>query len=720
MKFKKLYIKNFFSFGDKEVTFDFDDCEGITLVSGANGNGKSSFFASLIWVLYGNSRQETADDVVNRITKKNCKVRLDFQINEDNFSVIRYRKHETHNNAIYVFKNDKDISSKNASDTNHLIEDLIKIPYVGFINSTFFSNETYKRFLKAKMSERLVIFENILSLKEANLIYDKARSKFSINEDLLKEKDTEKRIGEQKIETLEEINSNYSNEAKKKILSMKEKKETLKEELLKLIEKKEEFSSIDREKEKENIKLWESDSLINAEIKKLEKDFRLYPAPPSPKILSLASMEYNPTEDLKLFKELEILGIDLEQGKDNLNIEMTEIGLLEKEIKHLIEAKSKREEELKDSIKELEMIECSICPYCFQAIDKEKTEQEKKRLEFFIGSLKDELNNSQSKIDNLNDDLSSKEKNKSDYWNISKALEEKMKEMRKLIKQENPNDYFNSIQNAKKELENYLNVKSGLEDFDSHLKKQINDLKEKLGGNSKPKYDLKYLESIDSIIESYDKRTLEIEKEIDLLVSSVSGVYDKTFIESNNKVIEEYKEKLEITKAEIKELKEKNKYLEIIMESFSNKSSGFKKYFIGEMIESFNEKINQFLPFLFEDRDLKITFDKNLNEEIISNDEKISFSSLSTGQQARADLAISFSLFYLSRVFFKNDSNVFVVDEMLDLGLDSAGIKNAVTILEGFDSEIKIFLISHNPEIKEEIKNVIEIKKDRNDFSYIV
>ncbi len=151
---------------------------------------------------------------------------------------------------------------------------------------------------------------------------------------------------------------------------------------------------------------------------------------------------------------------------------------------------------------------------------------------------------------------------------------------------------------------------------------------------------------------------------------------------------------------------------------FSNKSNGFKKYFIGEMIDTFNSNINKFIPFFFSNEALEIKFDKDLNDSITMDNEEITYGSLSKGQKTRAELAIAFALFELSRFYYSNCNNILMVDEMLDDGLDIYGMRSAISVLKGF-SDSTVYVISHNDNIKELIENKIEITKDENGFSVI-
>ena len=163
MIIKNITLKNFYRYGPNEQKLDLTGT-GITGIVGPNGFAKSTCIVdSLCFAFYGKYRCPSIDDVVNRYIGKDCKVGVEFESDDKVYKVIRYRKHSTHNNNVYIFENDKDISGHTAAETNSKIIDIIKMPYIAFTNSSVFSSELYSAFLANKVSDRLTVFENILS-----------------------------------------------------------------------------------------------------------------------------------------------------------------------------------------------------------------------------------------------------------------------------------------------------------------------------------------------------------------------------------------------------------------------------------------------------------------------------------------------------------------------------------------------------------------------------
>ena len=250
------------------------------------------------------------------------------------------------------------------------------------------------------------------------------------------------------------------------------------------------------------------------------------------------------------------------------------------------------------------------------------------------------------------------------------------------------------------------------------VEKEINSLEQKAEKLETTNYTEEELNSISSKIEENKKLVQNYEKQISAINASVSTVYDKGYIDDLKNKLEAKNKEINTVELEIEKINDDLVHYNFLADCFSNKSGGFKKYFIGEMIDLFNTKINQYLPFFFTE-DVKINFDKDLNDKITMDGYIVDFSSFSQGQRQRAELAINFALFSVARVFFWNDNNLLIMDEM-DKGLDKYGLKAMLNLLNGFDKQLRIFIVSHNPLLEEEISSKIKIERDENGFSKII
>lgn len=712
-EYKSVSLKNFFSYGNQEQTLDLSG-NGIVNISGSNGLGKTTLcIEAITFAIYGKHREDKIDDCVNRTVKKNCKVSLEFIGDDDEvYKVIRYRKHDTHGNSVYLFKDDKDISCKNAKDTDALIQELIGMPYIAFVNSTLFSSELYSNFFKSKGSERLVVFENILSLKEINAFYSAAKEIIKKIEE--KKEDINLAIT-QKQATVDSISSNisaYTNNAKEKLLKLKEEKEATKLKKEETEKKIKELSSVNVEEER--VKL--SNKNLSAEYeeqiktKKLKKKQLLEVDTSIIEKYKNVDFEKNKLKEEKYNKDTEILKLresGCEAIMSSINATNTQIGSLKKSLKN-------DEEDLEDQKKNMESIKSSICPFCGQKMNEEETEKKRESTSKKIKILEENISSYNEEIASLEEKL----KGDSDGYNklilevneIKKGLDKDFIPNSDLIKEK--------YENAVKEYERVIKENKEIEELNNTLDQEIEELLNKKNCLSISSYTE---EELDNISESI-KEQEEIIKECDSKISSIEGsantVYDKKYIEDLKAKLEEANSELEKENDNMKIINNELIHYQCLANYCSNKSDGFKKFFINEMIPMFNNYINKYLPFFFNDRTVEVELDKNLEENIKVNGEDVTYSSFSKGQKARLELAASFSLFELSRVFFNNQSGLLVVDEMLD-GLDDFGIKSAISSLEGFAQDSKVFVVSHNKTVKENMENIIEIKTDDSNFSII-
>ena len=715
MIIKKITLKNFFRYGPNEQTLDLTGT-GINGIVGPNGYGKStSIVDSLCFVFYGKYRCDTVDEVVNRYIGKDCKVGVEFEQDGREFKIIRYRKHTTHNNNVYIFESDKDISGHTAAETNSKIIDIIKMPYIAFINSSVFSSELYSAFLANKVSERLVVFENILSLKEITLFYTKTKEILKeLNEEKLKI-DTEKVAVSSEKNAIQYSIDDYSNNAKTKLLEMKTKKDEAKKNIEECNNKINELSIINIDEEKLKLSNNSLKEEYNKTLTRIENEIASLTVKENPEDLLIVekykniNFEENKLKELKYKEDLETI----KTRENGYNVLFEKLNSLKNEYESLKNNNIINQKKLNESNENLFKLNQATCPFCGQHLTNEKAEEEKIKIEKIIKELEEEIKDSSNRIIQLEEEI--KEASENYNWLIGDA--NRIKE--NLDKNFIPNtelileQYNNALKNIN-EIE-ALKVKNDLRI--SELLNEKNELKTKIENIKITNYTEEELNSISDKINSLKENISDNEKIIASIDGQVSSVYDKKYVENLKKQIEENEEKLKNIEEKLKDVNKHIVHYTYLSDCFSNKAGGFKKYFIGEMIDVFNTKINQYLPFFFEE-DVKIEFDKNLNDKITMDGYPIGFSSFSQGQRQRAELAINFALFDVARIFFSNDNKLLILDEM-DKGLDKFGIKAMINLLNGFDKQLKIFIVSHNPLMDDEINTKIKIGRDTNGFSIL-
>lgn len=715
---KSVSIKNFFSYGPQETVIDLSG-NGTTSISGCNGVGKSTIIEAMLFALYGKTRQEKVADVVNRSVGKDCKVSVEFVGDDDEvYKVLRYRAHTTHKDKVYLFKGDKDISSKNTSDTNEQIIDYFGMPYVAFVNSTVFSTEFYSNFFAANNTDRLNIFENILSLKEISYFYEEVKKIIKEIEESEIESKMKYTESNTKVESAQENLDTYNKQAKEKLLQLKSEKEDAQRaiEEAKVVLK--ELGAIDVTAEKAKL----SNTTLNEEYekqinekKKLHDElnaFNTFPEEESELLVKYGDFDFNDNKkkEEKYKSDLETIRTR-ESGIDKAKLQLD--SSMEK-IRTLKSQKESSEKDLEKQKKDLEKVKDAICPYCGNKMDAEETAKKREIIDKKIKELEGD-------IEDFEKQLKEEKVNLTEFKDTYDTLLADVNLIRENLDK-------NFVANSDLIKEKYLNALKHKTEFDKtyeeNCKKQkellveIDELKEKKSKLEISKYTESYLNSIEEEIKKQEDIIAKSNTTIASINAAVKSTYDKDYVEKIKSDIESLKEKAVFAKEQLEVIEDDKKHYEYLKECCSNKSNGFKKFFIGEMIPVFNEKINQYLPFFFNNKKIEVSFDKDLVETIKCDGQKITYASLSCGQKTRMEIAAAFALFGLSRVFFSNQSGLLIVDELLDRGLDEFGIKASLSILEGFAQDSKVYVISHNKTVTENITDVIEVKADENGFSY--
>lgn len=190
IKFKRISFQNFLSFQDKQE-FIFSEEKGFHLIQGkvkdaeedkSNGAGKSSFTYGPQYAIFGKiNKKIKKDNVVNKIQEKDLEVELEFDIDNVEYRIKRYRKHSQFKNGLQLFQKNgkswKDISSSDSSITQKDIDDLIVINHETFLKSILFSRDGTREFLELTNTERGNIFENIIQLAKLKKYLENVKKK---------------------------------------------------------------------------------------------------------------------------------------------------------------------------------------------------------------------------------------------------------------------------------------------------------------------------------------------------------------------------------------------------------------------------------------------------------------------------------------------------------------------------------------------------------------
>ncbi|UCB53227.1 MAG: SMC family ATPase [Candidatus Zixiibacteriota bacterium] len=135
MYLKSISLKNYRRF--KSVELEFPD--GIVGIIGNNGAGKSTLMEAIAWALFGTDASRTSKDQIKSISASKadvCRVILDFEMNGDNFEVVRELKGATHSVDASVIINKK-VAARGNNPVNELIQRTLDMDYRAFMTSFY-------------------------------------------------------------------------------------------------------------------------------------------------------------------------------------------------------------------------------------------------------------------------------------------------------------------------------------------------------------------------------------------------------------------------------------------------------------------------------------------------------------------------------------------------------------------------------------------------------
>lgn len=234
MIFKYLKVKNFFSIKDIEI--NFDNYQGITQINGqnkdsnrSNGSGKSSIIESLVFVLFGKTLRGVPKDVIINDTIGEG---LLVQLKVNDILIERGLRPS----LLRVFKEDKELTQANQTETQKWIEDYLKINYKVFVYAVIYGQHNTFKFLSASPDDKRNIIKNYLNIQEYFELREKAKnirlelkSKLRSNDFLLEDARTHLKGINDKIATvdLETSSLNLPDISLEEILELENKKKNL-------------------------------------------------------------------------------------------------------------------------------------------------------------------------------------------------------------------------------------------------------------------------------------------------------------------------------------------------------------------------------------------------------------------------------------------------------------------------------------------------------------
>ncbi len=743
IKFKKLSIKNFLSYGNAPTVIQLDTV-GTTLIvgedldntasgTGGNGCGKTSWVNGLIFALYGKPISNISlDNLVNNVNKKDMRVEVEFEVNKQIILVRRARKEKGAGNYAKVFvrdigedldENRHDKTPDSVSNINGFIEDYLGIPYELFIRIVTFT-ATHTPFLDLPIRQQSDMMEELFSLTQLSIKAEALKREIKDTKQTLEIKT--KHI--EQLETEHERHNILVDKANNRVVSWAEEQETTINDTQALLDERVVVPVKEQEKlhklldstvkhldtAKEKLHTIETDSHApNAEYKDLQREFK-YLTDEKQKVEKLNKdfiansnttignikeeisvlNAVNVDQQLALLEDLETMVVELENITQSSTNNTTEIDTL-------TQLKSKHESEL-------EHLNNAKCPYCLQDYDGAKKKMDKyvkdiKKINTQILDLNKDLTgyNKESstlmkKIDKINDNV---QYDSNELLTIVRDLEYKEAKLEELAAATNPyveqlanfadfndQEMLADIKAIEKTIKQFNNKQEKQEKIVLELKTTMAEVESKITIS-----DISALYKIKSEIEQYTLKLKDLHKEVN------------PFIEPLDELKAVNIEPIDM--GVINKLDSLITHQNYLVKLLTKKDSFIRKTLLNKNLAFLNQRLQNYLSSLGLPH--RVEFTQEMTAKITQFGRELDFGNLSSGQKARVNLALAFS--FRDVLQQSHDSiNVCMLDEVLDVGLDMVGVQNAARMLKhkAREEDLALYIISH----RDEVSNIFDNK----------
>jgi DNA repair exonuclease SbcCD ATPase subunit len=218
----------------------------------------------------------------------------------------------------------------------------------------------------------------------------------------------------------------------------------------------------------------------------------------------------------------------------------------------------------------------------------------------------------------------------------------------------------------------------------------------------------KKISSINQVISQNQSKINQYNSFISEIQSEITSINQIEDIQNENLKLESFYEELHKVKNKIIECKDTTQYYEFVNTIL--KDGGVKTVIINKYLPLINKKINGYLKMM--DLYINFTLDGEFNETILTPTfENFSYGNFSEGQKQRINLALTFGLMSVAALKNSVNTNLLILDEILDGSMDSEGISLFLGIIRKEMKNKNIFMISHRDNLDDKFDKIVKFEK---------
>jgi DNA repair exonuclease SbcCD ATPase subunit len=167
----------------------------------------------------------------------------------------------------------------------------------------------------------------------------------------------------------------------------------------------------------------------------------------------------------------------------------------------------------------------------------------------------------------------------------------------------------------------------------------------------------------------------------------------------------------------VNDLTSLREHQDFLLKLLTNKDSFIRKKIIDQNLAYLNNRLTYYLDRLGLPH--QVQFQNDLSVEITQLGQDLDFDNLSRGERNRLILGMSFAFRDVWESLYQG-VNLLFIDELIDSGMDTAGVEGALAVLKkmGRERMKNVFLISHKDELVGRVNHVMKVIKENGFTSY--
>ena len=680
---KNITLRNFLSIGAVTQAVDFDKKE-LTLILGENldlggdgarnGTGKTTLIQGLSYALFGvpiNSIRK--DNLVNRTNAKAMMVTLEFNVNGIDYKIERGRKPNILKFYINnVEQKDEDTAQGENKETQVAIEKIIHMSSDMFRHIVALN--TYSEpFLALKSNEQREIIEQLLGI---TLLSEKAE----VIKVMLKETKDNIQQEEFKVKAIEEANKRVKEQidATKRRQKLWQQKHD--EDLENLAIDYTRLSQIDIDSELQAHK----DLVVWNEKKKQQDTYNALLARQTAwKQKQTKDIEDLDKQTFNLSKIDIVTEITAHRELAEYNTKSKELADRDKELARLTKEIDKEDKLVKKLTTEIETLEAHKCYACGQDFhDEQHTE--------VLDGKRDMLREAQASATTL-----------MNQWN-------ELRQIKIFVTEVKPKTHYKTEAEAIRHGSDLENIRTKILEKEGETDPYSAQLKElnviTLGPQPVTHYDteaqaVEHRSKVNNTLTQIESKAAETNPHTDVINEMESQALQEINFDTINK----------FTKS--------GEHQKFLLDLLTSKDSFVRKKIIDQNLSYLNQRLTHYLDKIGLPHN--VIFKNDLQVEITELGRELDFDNLSRGERNRLILGLSFAF----RDVWENlyaPINTLFIDELIDSGLDTMGVENAIAILKDMSRRRhkSIWLVSHREELAGRVPNVLKVVKEGGFTSY--